>query len=743
MISMKKSNKITFELIEKALLIEEKPVSFEILCNRIASLLKKDKLSEVQKREVYNILNTQIYNGNIFCDELETLNSEQDGMDAEETFTLMRKTKYRMGLFYGCRNGEGFVAASTSHLDNDGNVVVKFKDYKVPKSNTNNAIDGDLVLIDISQTPKVIDIVDREIEYIAGTVRFQDDSYYLETADKRKRNITICLNGDVTEDQRVVVSLGEKLDTNMYIGDVVYTFGDVDNPKEDTLWALYCEGGSAEYSRAALKQAEETMAMPDYAILEREDFRDSEAFTIDGDGTFDMDDSIEISINERGNYIVRVHIIDMASLVPLGTPLDICGFKKGETYYCGNVNFTEYPKNIAYDVASLHQGVSRLCLSDVIELTPDGEVVDFKCVPSIIKSKLKMSYKEVDRVLDGKDFDERYLPFCETLKKLLSIADMNYKKRIEGGAVEYDCPDIEGVYDADGHMTGVEARSNSPAERIVKELMLLANIEKTKFRIKYNIPCVFRNEDSPKESDINRFLTMLSSFGIHCEYTGAELLHDSHKFQQLINIIQENGGYATPVLLRELIKSTPRAYYSHLCSGHRALATQYSQGTSAQRRYGDKFNQHGDLAFLQGENLRHLHELAPRVAYHLRVMSRRAEEVWKRTFRQQSIDYMSNFIGEKFSATIIGLSSKGISIQLDNGIQGFVPIKNLPNGYHYNGKYLVGSDNNPNYYFGDWLNVLLVSSEKSDHRVIFTILSVKKSMGNNKENRYCYEKKHS
>ena len=711
--------------LELALKKEKKPASFE----KIVARIEKIKSEEVGKE--IHLTNEEIEEMRQLLEEL--VKEYEVFKTPSDNYILMSKTSFRKGRFYGDRNGGGRVFVTNSYVNREGQLVVKDEKYEVTSENVNGAIDGDFVLID-SATPKgnaVVGILDRKLEYVPGEVYRIGNSYFVKPTDKKKQTITIALNGEAIEGQRVAVSLDEQTAPNFYVGSIVRVFNHKDDPNEDILWEAFKMGVDNEFSNESYEQLDHMAdQVRDVDRIGREDYTMHETFTLDGITTKDMDDAISCYVNERGNYVLGVHITDMATLIPYGSPLDRDGFRKGNSYYPGGIVLPNYPRQVSNGIGSLNMGVDRLTISDILEITPEGKVVSYRLVPSVIHSQLKMDYDTVNQILKDGIIPTDYKPHENTLKIMRELASVLHHNRMKQGSSDFDRAEVVGKYSSNGHMNGVGMRVQDVAENLIEEFMLIANDERARFFAKNGIPCIYRVHDAPSVDKIQNFLNMLDAIGL--PYAGADadtLATDKQEFQKLINHVSQCGRLSG-MLLTELIKTQSRAKFSAINSGHNGLGKKYyQQGTSPARRYGDKTNQHiaWDCIFRPDpeQKMRRVWEKRlPEIAEHITHTERVADDLEKNTFRMQCAEYMEQFVGQEFEATVIGISGDCLLIQLDNMIEGTVRVRDLKGDYVYSedSYSLVSLDGEENYYIGDRLLLKLKSSSKETKKIDFTVV---------------------
>lgn len=701
----------------------KKPASFESICEKVLELINDGTTKEVvfltdeEKDEIKSILDKGVEDFNIY-------------RTPKDSFILMSKTSFRIGKFYGNRSGGGKVNVTTSYVNGKGELIVDNNSYVIRAEEANGAVDGDSVMIDLggkNAKPKVCHILSRNIEYVPGEVFRSGSAYFVKPVDKKKQGITIALEGEAIEGQRVAVSLDKQAGDNFYIGHIVRVFNHKDDPNEDILWEAFKMGVDNEFSAEAMAQLEKIPdSVRDIDRIGREDHTNEETFTIDGATTKDMDDSVGLYINDKGNYVLRVDIVDNASIIPYGSPLDREGYRKGNSYYPGGIVIPNYPRKISNGIGSLNPGVDRLCLSSIMEITPEGKVINYRKVPTVIRSKLKMNKDVVNEILLRGKVDPEYVKYEDTLKLMSKLAKILHNNRVKKGACEFERPEVTGVYGPNGKMIGVMLRPDSDAESLIEEFMIIANVNGTINREKHGFSSIYRVHDAPSVDKLKEFLRLLYALCIPYDTSAEEIANDRFEFQKLIKHVKDNGGRLERMLMTELIKTMSRAHYSAENTGHWALAEDYyGQETSDVRRYGDKMNQHLDWAIIKGESFNVWKKRLPDIAAHITHTERVADELEEVVFAMQCAEYMSQFIGKEFDATVTCVSSSGLTVQLDNYIEGYVPVKNLNGEYvHSPETYsLVSLDNNDDYSIGDRLHLKLVFASKEAKKIQFKVLN--------------------
>lgn len=714
------------ECIDFILKKEKKPVDLERIFKRIENFKKTENLdyeiSEDEKNEVIKILEDGIKKYEYY-------------MTPNGNFTLFTKTSFRIGRFHGNRIGEGTVFTKTSYVSKDGKRNVKNEKFYINREECNNAIDGDLVLIDIGgKSPSVSKILNRSITNVVGEVTKEGKKYFVKPIDKKKKQLTIELKEEIEEGSVVSVSLNEEKDNNYYIGKIIRKFEHANSSYADALLEAFKSGMPEGFSEESLKQLD---SIPD-VVLEKDkenriDLTDMEIFSIDGEDTKDKDDCISLNILENGNYLLGVHIADVAYYVKEGTPLDKDAFRKGNSYYFGGLVEPQLPTKLSNGICSLNENVERLTKSIFIEFNKNGDVVSRKLVPSYIKSRASLTYEKVNKLFNEEDIDE-YLPYKETLQNMRELSSILRKKRLcEDGAIIFNKPEIKFIHDSNGNPIDVTLRYEDDASILIEEFMLQANMGVAEILTEKGIPCVYRIHDEPNRERLEEFMKLLDVMNMPFQFDARDILDDKEKLQALAVHIKINGNKSvSPMLNTNLVKCMSHAAYNTNNIGHYGIGSKiYCHFTSPIRRIADlAISRIIDECYFETNsvkkktNVEKWKEKADDYASQATKMERVAEEVEKNVLYMETAKYLNNFIGEEFEGTIITVSDKGISVQLDNLLEGKIRTRNLDGEYTCNPLTytLVSMNNSGNYYIGDRLKMRLDSTSIDTKSVDFIVL---------------------
>jgi len=248
-------------------------------------------------------------------------------------------------------------------------------------------------------------------------------------------------------------------------------------------------------------------------LVGRRDLRDMEIFTIDADDTKDIDDAISIEKLENGNYKLGVHIADVSYYVKEGAPLDNEAMERGTSVYLVDRVIPMLPHELSNGICSLNPDVDRLAVSCVMEFDQEGKQVDYEIFLSVIRSKIQMTYKKVNSILEDNIVPEGYEPYENSLKLMGELASILRKFKTKRGYIDFGVEEAKILVDENCKPTDVVLRERGIGENLIEDFMIAAN-ECVATHINYmNLPFVYRVHESPKEEKIRSFLGFISSLG--------------------------------------------------------------------------------------------------------------------------------------------------------------------------------------------------------------------------------------
>ncbi len=714
------------EYIDLILKKNKKPMSFDLLCEKVELLRRVDdenySLTKEDREEIKTIL------------DREVANYEYYQVD-NGRYALLSKTTYRKGRIQVNKMGDGVVSTSYTYIDKEGNVIVRDEKFTVLKDNCGDAIDGDLVLIDVGNSlkkPRVEKVISRSIGTVLGEITRLGDSYFVKPVNKKQENLTIALDGDYIEGMIVLVSLQE-LNTNFYKGTVLQEFRHKDDPHAESLYEAFRSGMPCGFSEESYKQLE---SIPSVVRPEdkkgREDLTGWEIFSIDGIDTKDKDDCISLQTISNGHSLLGDHISDSPYYVPLNSALYKDAFRKGTSYYFGGAVEPQLPRKLSNGICSLNDKEERLTKSVIVEFDENGHVVDYSLIRSVINSRLGMNYDSVNDILKNGIVAEEYREYEKTLLKMLKLSLQLRKERIKNGAVTFNRPEVKFIHDESGNAIDVVPCHQDLAEHLIEEFMLVGNVHFAKILADAGLPVCYRVHGGPNREKLKEYLRFLEVIGIPFDFDADDICDDKRLLQQLSIHINEKGGDLAPLLSTNLIRCMSHAYYSTENIGHYGTGFDiYTHFTSPIRRLADDTNSRiADECYFETDPdkkkaaIRKWKVLAKECAEQATKMERVAEEVEKNVTLMDTASYFMNHIGYEYEGVITSISNHGLNVQLDNLLEGKVRVDKLNGDYVYNPNTftLLSLSDQASYYVGDRLKVKVVDASKENKTVDFTVV---------------------
>lgn len=449
-------------------------------------------------------------------------------------------------------------------------------------------------------------------------------------------------------------------------------------------------------------------------ILRRLDLRGEPIFTIDGADTKDIDDAVSISKTDRC-YKLGVHIADVSHYVPRGCKIDEEAFYRGTSIYYADQVVPMLPKQLSNGICSLNPQVDRLAFSCLMEVSFQGKLLNYRFEKSVIRSRVKGVYSEVNKIIDGTADEEikaKYARVIDRIPIMKELAEILEKNRIERGAPEIDTSETKIITDENGVCIDVKPRTTGIAEGIIEEFMLMANNSAAALAMKEKIPFVYRVHEAPTFEKLDALRETLTALGINPGALGMNA-----PAGELARILRENkDSDRAMVINRIVLRTMMKARYSEEPLGHYGLVMpEYAHFTSPIRRYAD-LSIHRILTdyvyALSHEKLCRKYaafaQSAALQASNTELSAIRCERDCENLYMAE---YMKSHIGEEFDGIISGVSAGGIYVLLPNTVEGMVSVATLPLGDYevQHGVILTGAADGSVFTVGDKVHVKCVS----------------------------------
>ena len=519
-----------------------------------------------------------------------------------------------------------------------------------------------------AQTTGTVSITDEGIEFIP-------DNAIRYNLRMRERDLNGAKNGD-----KVMASLEQDYRGDWAYASVKKVFGSGRTARvcADAIVEQY--GIPHVFPQEVLDEAERVGIEPisDEEYAKRLDLRGEPIFTIDSKDAKDLDDAISVKRTDFG-YTLGVHIADVSHYVKEGSAIDEEAINRGTSVYFADRVIPMLPEVLSNGACSLNAGTDKLAFSALIELDKEGHITKYDFKKTIINSKVRGVYSEVNEILDGTASEEilnKYAPVMESLMLAKELADILKANSAARGTMELDSGESKFILDENGICIDIMPRVSGEAEQLIEQMMVTANIAAAKFSLDHKLPFLYRVHGTPDPKRVEELVTLLQLVGVPCK----EIVKPNPETQDFAAILDRVRGLPCETLVSQrLLRTMEKARYSTEETGHFGLAlSDYSHYTSPIRRYPDTSIHRVLSAFVEGmpaEEVRRRYAQfcetsateSSRNEIRALIAERDAEDCYM-------AEYMSQHIGEHFEGTVSGVTMRGVFVRLENSVEGFVSL---------------------------------------------------------------------
>jgi len=465
----------------------------------------------------------------------------------------------------------------------------------------------------------------------------------------------------------------------------------------------------------------------------RMDLRALPIFTIDSAETKDIDDAISLTRTSDGGFELGVHIADVSNYVKPGTELDNEAFSRATSVYYADQVVPMLPKALSNGICSLNENELRLAFSCLMRLDKEGNLTDYRFVKSIIRSRVKGVYSEINALLAGTadaEIKAKYADVIDQLPAMKELYGHRARLRKERGCMDIESGEVKLILDENGRCIDVKKRTSGESESMIEEFMLLANQCAAHFARVKQIPFIYRVHEEPNAEKLERLHALLQACGINDHFA-----KDVPTPKELSAILE--GVRGTPyeqIINTGMLRCMSKALYEEKPKGHYGLVLKdYAHFTSPIRRYPDLAIHRIMTDMLKGTEketmiLRYTDfaERASKQSSEREVIAmqieRKAEDCYK-------AEYARRHLGECYEGTISGVTQRGLFIELDNGVEGFVPASSLtPSGTSLTeGVRLTDPASGKTWSLGDKMMITIVRADVNLGKIDFEVAPAAKA----------------
>ena len=656
----------------------------------------------------------------------------------------------RQGVFFTVRSGRADKALLCKVVKLGKNFAFVMledgtSDIFIPGRFTKGAMPGDDVLVEKFEHPRVegsdegaILAILTEKNDLVGTVRRVEGRLRFVPDDCPAITMPLardCEGGAKDGDKVAVEILNRGSRQEDHRVGVAMRFGSSDEAKRCAKALLYAKDIRTRFPDKVRDEAKkfEGAEVSEKDCEGRMDLRALPIFTIDSAETKDIDDAISLTRTSDGGFELGVHIADVSNYVKPGTELDNEAFSRATSVYYADQVVPMLPKALSNGICSLNENELRLAFSCLMRLDKEGNLTDYRFVKSIIRSRVKGVYSEINALLAGTadaEIKAKYADVIDQLPAMKELYGHRARLRKERGCMDIESGEVKLILDENGRCIDVKKRTSGESESMIEEFMLLANQCAAHFARVKQIPFVYRVHEEPNAEKLERLHALLQACGINDHFA-----KDVPTPKELSAILE--GVRGTPyeqIINTGMLRCMSKALYEEKPKGHYGLVLKdYAHFTSPIRRYTDLAIHRIMTDMLKGTEketmiLRYTDfaERASKQSSEREVIAmqieRKAEDCYK-------AEYARRHLGECYEGTISGVTQRGLFIELDNGVEGFVPASSLtPSGTSLTeGVRLTDPASGKTWSLGDKMMITIVRADVNLGKIDFEVAPAAKA----------------
>lgn len=470
-------------------------------------------------------------------------------------------------------------------------------------------------------------------------------------------------------------------------GRVVHVLGAPGEPDADAKAIALKQGVRIDFAPDVSAEAEKAPSKVRAADLKgREDLRSLPFVTIDGEKARDFDDAVCLEAQPDGTNRLWVAIADVSHYVREGSALDAEAYERGTSTYFPDRVFPMLPERLSNGICSLNPREDRLVMVAEMTYSRGGRRQAARFYPGVIKSRHRLTYTAVARVLDDPDCEEAHA-LADAVPSLLAMGELARairSRRRDRGSIDFDLPEAEIVLDVQGKPEDIVRSERNWAHFLIEEFMIAANEAVAEFLEEVRVPCPYRVHAEPAADRVEEFRRFVHNFGYTLK--GKQKLHPKD-FQDLVR--QVEGKPEERMVNQVMLRTMQKAVYSPANIGHFGLAsTHYAHFTSPIRRYPDLvLHRHLKAAIgsrrppkgWKDKAAAYLEDACP----HLSARERASEAAEREAVTWKKCQFMADKVGSTFWGYVSGVASFGFFVQLEEYfVDGLVHVSSLKDDFY-------------------------------------------------------------
>ena len=642
---------------------------------------------------------------------------------------MQKNDRFIEGIFRRHQKGFGFVKVENQE-----------DEIYIAKQDTRGAFSGDKVLVKKKSKSEgereegiILKVLEREKDTLVGTFQNNKSFGFVIPDDKKLcRDIFISKKnfGKARDNHKVLVKIlkypekGKKAE-----GKIIEVIGDVNEAGIDMLSLIKDYDLPYRFPKAVVKEAKKYGTTIDQNdVKNRVDLRGKyDIFTIDGEDAKDLDDAVCVQKLENGNYKLDVHIADVSYYVRENTLLDKEAKIRGTSIYMLDRVIPMLPRELSNGICSLNAGEDRFTLSVSMEINPKGNVISSDVYKGIINVTERMSYTDVQKILDNSDEEivKKYEKYINDFKLMEELALILKNKRLEKGYLNLDIPESKIVLDKDGYAIDVCKYETTFANEIIEQFMLTANEQVAEKFYWLKAPFIYRVHEDPDIEKVTELNKTLFNFG----YT-IKIKEEKIYPTEFSKVLEQAKDTPEEKIVSNLVLRTLKvAEYDAENKGHFGIASKYyCHFTSPIRRYPDLFIHRIISKYLENnymmdeEEKEEYFKLAENDARQSTEREKIATQVERDSIDLKKAEYMEGKIGEEYDGIISGVTQFGVFVELDNTVEGLIRFENLGDEYFEydpDRKTLIGERTKVVFKIGDKIKIRVIEANKQEKRISF------------------------